>query len=129
MSVEEGKEEDLVEKKNEELVEKDGLEKKNSDVLKEKSKKKEVGKKVPAQHLPYPHAPTKKDKERQYATFLDIFKRLQINIPFSKALEQMQTYVKFVKEILSKKQRYNDEETIQLDANCSAIIQCECEYR
>jgi len=35
----------------------------------------------------------------------------------------MQTYAKFMKEILSKKHRYKDDETIQLDANCSAIIQ------
>ena len=26
------------------------------------------------QYLPYPHAPSKKDKERQYKRFLDIFK-------------------------------------------------------
>ncbi|GAU47732.1 hypothetical protein TSUD_386910 [Trifolium subterraneum] len=77
----------------------------------------------PAQHLPYPHAPTKKDKERQYARFLDIFKRLQINIPFSEALEQMPTYAKFMKEILTKKRRITNEETIHLDASCSAIIQ------
>ncbi|CAJ2677728.1 unnamed protein product [Trifolium pratense] len=75
------------------------------------------------QHLPYPHAPSKKDKERQYARFMDIFKRLQINIPFSEALEQMPTYAKFMKEILTKKRRYNDDEVIQLDASCSAIIQ------
>jgi hypothetical protein len=30
----------------------------------------------PAQNLPYPHVQSKKDKERQYARFLDIFKRL-----------------------------------------------------
>ena len=46
----------------------------------------------PIQHLPYPHAPLKKDKERQYQHFIDIFKQLQINIPFSEALEQMATY-------------------------------------
>ncbi|XP_045816664.1 uncharacterized protein LOC123909798 [Trifolium pratense] len=75
------------------------------------------------QHLSYPHAPSKKDKERQYARFMDIFKRLQINIPFSEALEQMPTYAKFMKEILTKKRKYNDDEVIQLDASCSAIIQ------
>ncbi|GAU21677.1 hypothetical protein TSUD_242490 [Trifolium subterraneum] len=75
------------------------------------------------QHLPYPPVPTKKDKERQYARFLDIFKRLQISLPFSEALEQMPTYAKFMKEILTKKRSINEEETIQLDASCSAIIQ------
>jgi hypothetical protein len=37
--------------------------------------------------------------------------------------EQMPVYAKFMKDILSKKRRINDEETIQIDANCSAIIQ------
>ncbi|GAU24667.1 hypothetical protein TSUD_322750 [Trifolium subterraneum] len=84
---------------------------------------KRIMKSPPVQNLPYPHAPTKKDKERQYARFLDIFKRLQIDIPFSEALEQMPTYAKFMKEILTKKRKFTDEETIHLDASCSAIIQ------
>lgn len=36
----------------------------------------------PARDLPYPYAPTKKDKKRQYVRFLEIFKRLQVNVPF-----------------------------------------------
>ncbi|GAU10100.1 hypothetical protein TSUD_419960, partial [Trifolium subterraneum] len=84
--------------------------------------KKNMQKNPTTQHLPYPQVPTKKDKERQYARFLDIFKRLQISLPFSEALEQMPTYAKFMKEILTKKKIIN-EETIHLDASCSAIIQ------
>ena len=64
-------------------------------------------------HLPYPHAPSKKDKERQYKRFIDIFKRLQINIPFSKALEQMPTYAKFMKDLLMKKKRIMDGEIVK----------------
>ena len=48
---------------------------------------------------------------------------MQINIPFLEALEQMPTYAKFMKEILTKKRRYIGEETIELEARCSAIIQ------
>jgi len=87
-SEEKNNEEELVENKekndeNVKLVEKEELEKKERDVVKKKGKKKEAKKKVLTQHLPYPHAPTKKDKERQYARFLVIFK-------------------KFMKEFLSK---------------------------
>lgn len=46
-----------------------------------------------------------------------------MKIPFSEALEQMPTYVKFMMDILSKKRRYMDQETINLDASCSSIIQ------
>ncbi|XP_058762162.1 uncharacterized protein LOC131635553 [Vicia villosa] len=40
-----------------------------------------------------------------------------------KTLEQMPEYAKFMKDILTKKKRYSEEETILLDARCSAIIQ------
>jgi hypothetical protein len=66
------------------------------DVGRKKEKKKEAEKKVLTQHLPYPHAPSKKDKEKQYARFLELFKKLQIDIPFSEALEQMPAYAKFM---------------------------------
>ena len=105
-------------KKNEVLAKEE--EKEISKVEKQKLKKttSNKGKVVidhPAiQHLPYPHAPSKKDKERQYSRFLDIFKKLQINIPFSEALEQMPTYAKFMKELLTKKMRIMDDETVEL---------------
>ena len=55
----------------------------------------------PVEHLLYPHGLSKKDQERQYKCFLDIFKRLQIDIPFFEALEQMTTYDKFVKVMMA----------------------------
>ncbi|XP_058755970.1 uncharacterized protein LOC131629191 [Vicia villosa] len=39
------------------------------------------------------------------------------------SLEQMPKYAKFMKNILTKKKRYTDEETILLDARCSVVIQ------
>ena len=47
---------------------------------------------------------------------MDILKRLQINIPFTEALEQMPTYVKFMKELLTKKRKFNDQEIVELEA-------------
>ncbi|WJX18782.1 hypothetical protein P8452_08546 [Trifolium repens] len=131
-AVEKNNEGELVEnqknQKNKKIQKNDGeLEGDVSDERKTKNQKvrdeKSIQKSPPVQHLPYPHAQSKKDKERQYARFLDIFKRLQINIPFAEALEQMPKYAKFMKEILTKKRKYNDDEIIQLDASCSAIIQ------
>ncbi|XP_020236625.1 uncharacterized protein LOC109816146 [Cajanus cajan] len=93
--------------------------------VKEESKKKgrEVSRPPPVKNLPYPHAPSKKDKERQFARFLDIIKRLQINIPFAEALEQMPSYARFMKELLTKKRKLSEDETVELEAGCSAIIQ------
>ena len=55
--------------------------------------------------------------------FLDIFKKLHINIPFTDALEQMPSYVKFMKEILSNKRKLGEHETVMLTEECSAILQ------
>lgn len=108
--------------KEEELVENEKLEKEELEKKKKIQKEKEKMKSILVQHLPYPHAPSKKDNARHYARFLDIFSRLQINIPFFEALEQMPTYAKFMKDILTNKRRYTYQETINLDASCSAII-------
>ena len=54
---------------------------------------------------------------------MDIFKKLNINIPFAEALEQMPRNVKFMKDVLSKKRKLGDYETIALSRECSAILQ------
>ena len=54
---------------------------------------------------------------------MEVFKKLHINIPFADALEQMPSYVKFMKDILSKKIRLSDFETVNLTEECSAIRQ------
>nr|KYP48031.1 hypothetical protein KK1_030322 [Cajanus cajan] len=102
---------------SEKIKEKNGLKKE-----KNKKKGKEVISTVPIKDLPYPHAPSKKEKERQFARFLDIIKKLQINIPFTEAMEQMPTYARFMKELLTKKRRILEEETVELEAGCNAII-------
>ena len=73
--------------------------------------------------IPYPRR-LKKDKlEKQFAKFLDIFKKLHINIPFMDALENMPSYVKFMKKILASKKKLEEYGTITLTEECSAILQ------
>ena len=73
--------------------------------------------------IPYPQR-LKKDKiEKQFANFLDIFKKLHINIPFLDALENMPSYVKLMKKILENKKKLGEYETIALTEECSAILQ------
>jgi len=37
---------------------------------------------------------------------MDIFKRLEINIPFLDALQQMSSYATLMKDLLTKKRKY-----------------------
>ncbi|XP_062088827.1 uncharacterized protein LOC133795393 [Humulus lupulus] len=73
--------------------------------------------------IPYPQRLQKNHLDKQFAKFLEVFKRLHINIPFVEALEQMPSYVKFMKDILSKKRKMEDYETVALIEECSAILQ------
>ena len=52
-----------------------------------------------------------------------MFKKIEINIPFLKALTQMPYYVKFMKEILCRKRKIVEEGIVSLIATCSAVIQ------
>ncbi|KAI9100843.1 hypothetical protein K1719_024205 [Acacia pycnantha] len=55
--------------------------------------------------------------------FVNMFKQLHVNIPFAEALESMPKYAKFLKDVLSKKRRFNEFETVALSEECSAVIQ------
>ena len=72
--------------------------------------------------IPYPQRLRKNILDMQFGRFMDIFKKLHINIPFVEALEKMLRYVKFMKDILSKKRKMGDYETVSLLEECSAIL-------
>src|ERR1044072_1957982 len=74
--------------------------------------------------VPFPKALVKKNLEKQFSKFMEVFKKLQINLPFSDAWEKMPTYAKFMKDILSRRRKLRDlDETIMMTENCSAILQ------
>ena len=73
--------------------------------------------------VPFPQRIQKAKKEEQFSKFLEIFKKIEINIPFVEAINQMPNYAKFLKEILSKKKKIADEGIVNLTATCSAVIQ------
>ncbi|XP_075483765.1 uncharacterized protein LOC142523917 [Primulina tabacum] len=78
---------------------------------------------LPKVNLPYPQRFKKKGLDDQFAKFLEIFKKIHINIPFADALEQMPNYAKFIKDVMSKKRKLQEFETVKLTEECSAILQ------
>ncbi|XP_057747121.1 uncharacterized protein LOC130966348 [Arachis stenosperma] len=73
--------------------------------------------------MPYPQRLQKETKDKQFLKFLEVFRKLQINILFAEVLEQMPLYVKFMKKLLSKKKPLKGDETVVLTKECSVIIQ------
>ena len=57
----------------------------------------------------FPQRLQKAKREEQFSRFLDIFKKIKINIPFAEVINQMPNYAKFLKEILNKKRKIVEE--------------------
>ena len=55
--------------------------------------------------------------------YLEMFKKIQMNIPFIEAISHMPHYAKFLKEIVSNKKKLEEYATIALTEECSAVIQ------
>ena len=61
--------------------------------------------------------------EGQFSKFLNMFKKIEINISFSEALTQMPHYAKFMKDILRRKRKIAEEGIVSMRATYSAVIQ------
>ena len=72
--------------------------------------------------VPYPQRLRQNKLDKQFTKFMGVFKKLHISIPFADALEQMPSYFKFMKDILSRKTRLLEFETVNLTKECSAIL-------
>ena len=70
----------------------------------------------------FPLSLAKPNLEAQFNKFVNILKKICINIPFAEALSRMPLYAKFLKENFSKKKTIEHNETIVLTRESSAII-------
>ena len=84
-----------------------------------KETKKQAATVKPYAPVPYPQRLRKNKLDKQFTKFMEVFKKLHINIPFADALEQMPNYVKFMKDILSRKIRLSKFKTVNLTEECS----------
>jgi len=73
--------------------------------------------------IPFPQRLVKSNMDAQFKKYVDMLKKIYINVPFTEALSQMPLYAKFLKDVLSKKRKIEDNETIDLTRECSAVIQ------
>ena len=98
----------------------------NKEQFKEKQSEENTTEAKASIPVPYPQRLKKHKLDKQFTKFMDVFKKLHINIPFADALKQMPSYVKFMKDILSQKIRLADFETVNLTEECNAILQRKC---
>ena len=60
----------------------------------------------------------KSKSEGQFKKFVELLKKLYVNIPFIEAIIQMPSYAKFLKENLTNKRKIDDDDTIALTEEC-----------
>ncbi|XP_057719737.1 uncharacterized protein LOC130934170 [Arachis stenosperma] len=97
--------------------------KKGKQVMEEHSQEQRKMVKPYTPPLLYPQRFQKEIKDQQFPKFLEVFKKLEINIPLAEALVQMPLYAKFLKQLINKKRSWHEKETILLTEECSALIQ------
>jgi len=73
--------------------------------------------------LPFPQRIAKAKLDLQFVKFLEILKKLYMNIPFTDALSQMPSNAKVLKEIQSNKRKQGKHEIVAFTKECSATIQ------
>jgi len=103
------------EKELEQEIENEKEEKNNKNAKKSRSEK--------AVEVPYPVVYSKKEKDRHLARFLQIFRKLEITMPFRETLQQVPLYSKFLKDILTRKHKHIHQENIIVEGKCSVGIQ------
>ena len=63
-------------------------------------------------------------KNVQFAEILEVFKQVQINIPFLDAIQQVSSYAKFLKDLVMIKRKTNVLKKAYLTKQVSSILQC-----
>jgi hypothetical protein len=61
---------------------------------------------------------------RKLKDILEVFKQVQINIPFLDAIQQIPSYAKFLKDLVTVKRKTNVPKKAFMTEQVSAILQC-----
>ena len=79
--------------------------------------------KVKVYVLPILFPQKKKTTDEQYQKFVEILKKLQMNMPFSEVLANIPMHAKFLKCIVSSKKMLEDFAMVSLTKECSVVVQ------
>jgi GMP synthase PP-ATPase subunit len=71
----------------------------------------------------FPQRLRRAKEEKQFDKFIEIMRQLHINIPLIEAIQQMSNYFKFMKDVLTKRRRIGEFETVALTQECSQMVQ------
>jgi hypothetical protein len=73
---------------------------------------------------PYPERLQEPKKGGKLEDILEVFKQVQINIPFLDTIQQIPSYAKFLKDLVTVKRKTNVPKKAFMTEQVSAILQC-----
>jgi hypothetical protein len=73
---------------------------------------------------PFPERLRATKKNAQFVEILEVFKQVQINIPFLDAIQQVPSYAKFLKDLVTIKRKTNVPKKAYVTEQVSSILQC-----
>ncbi|XP_057802485.1 uncharacterized protein LOC131017780 isoform X2 [Salvia miltiorrhiza] len=72
---------------------------------------------------PFPSRLAQNKRIEEEKDILEIFKKVEINLPLLDAIKQVPRYAKFLKELCSKKMKFGNDARIRVSENVSAVLQ------
>ena len=72
---------------------------------------------------PFPSRLEVSKKKEEEKEFLDIFRKIEINLPLLDALKQLPKYAKFLKDVCTNKRKLKGNEKVLMSENVSAVLQ------
>ncbi|XP_020418036.1 uncharacterized protein LOC109948741 [Prunus persica] len=72
--------------------------------------------------VPFPRRFLNSKKEQVSKDILETFRKVQVNIPFLDAIQQIPRYAKFLKELCTNKRTFKEHETVALSEEVSAVL-------
>ncbi|XP_057802812.1 uncharacterized protein LOC131018106 [Salvia miltiorrhiza] len=72
---------------------------------------------------PFPSRLAQNKRIEEEKDILEIFKKVEINLPLLDAIKQVPRYAKFLKELCSKKMKFGNNARIRVSENVSAVLQ------
>ncbi|KAK9031527.1 hypothetical protein V6N11_032901 [Hibiscus sabdariffa] len=73
---------------------------------------------------PFPTRFLKKDKQAEEKDILDIFRKVELNIPLLEVIRKIPRYARFLKDLCTNKRKLMGHEKVNLGENVSAILTC-----
>ncbi|XP_062014166.1 uncharacterized protein LOC133730628 [Rosa rugosa] len=77
----------------------------------------------PFSRVPFPSRFAKSKKDESDQAILEIFKRVQVNMPLIECITQVPKYAKFLKELCTTRRQTREKEVVKMNETVSAVIQ------